>query len=293
MRSELSIEPQTSGFETLGPTILKNIERFRKATGWEQFKEELERVMRAYYDVLDNFSASKPPRSHTLEKQDSEPESFERALQQFKEFYAPKELIKRIFEQFPQHGIYENHDVVGNREEGTGHGHRYILERFISEAAEEAVRIYFLDPEHHVGAKNFLRPAILNLMAMEVNEELSEFELRTLRVRTETIDESVLSNFSKLKHLAELLLKNNVTPDRLEALDIDPREVIYFASAASEAVSIMSRYVGENGIKAIHNNGLLPRFILGKILSHQGLLRRIIQKAAAGKYRSKESGADE
>lgn len=280
--------PAESRRETFGPTIQKNIDRFRRVKDWGNFTNEIGRVRRVLYDVMDNFKSATPPREHRIERASADPDEFDDVIERFKEFYAPPELMARIFELFPEHGNFEHHDVVGNREEGTGHGHRYIIERSATEAAGEIARILFVDPEHHVGEKNFLRPAIINLMAMEVNETSTEFELRTLRVRTETLDEQVLNSFPKLRVLAEQMLDNCTDSDCLELLGIDPKEVIYYATCDEDGAALMSRYTGETGIQAIHQDTLLPRFILEKILSHQGLLKRIIQKAEAGKYRAKE-----
>jgi len=226
------------------------------------------KALRAMYDLMDNSAYHSEPREREVALEGDEGE---KVRQRFEEEFFPPDFAEKLTEAFPEPGLYAHHDVPGHKSEGTKHGHRFIVE--VTDSASE---VYFLDPEHIVGKRNFWRPQIVNMLAARFpksTEEPASFAF--LRSRTEGVERSVLDSFIELESVAREMIGNRGESEELISA---PENIVFRAALNKDSAEVQSRYVGEKGINSMFEGTRLPRFIEGKAFTQRAILGKFLER---------------
>jgi hypothetical protein len=254
------------------------LEKFRAATrsveGVFVRRFEIPHMVRAMYDVMDNFPWYGAPREDQLSNDDTE---YAVAKEQVTRHFIPPHFCSEVQRDFHTNGEFHYHEVPGEKSQHTAHGHR-----FVANVNDQRVLLLFLDPEHMVGRRNLLRPAVCNVLAVAVSRDQNEAAaLAFQRVRTNAISDERLS-FPSLHSLTEGLLKNDNQP-----LTTEPTDISFRLLLSPQHLHVQSRYVGPRGITALRIGGVLPRFIQGKADTTQMILRKFLSVQKQGMFMPK------
>ena len=234
---------------------VKSFERIRKF--------DVPHAVRAMYDVMDNAPWYGTPRASQIE---SRAEYFDAVRDNTLQTFIPEHFSSDVVDQFAEYGEMHHHEVPGRKEDSTKHGHRFIVN-----VDDASVRLLFLDPEHMVGRRNLLRPAVCNLLALTVLKESREIDSFAFqRVRTAAVPDEQLDFVSLQRFTSDMIENDNLSLTEQSA------DIVFRVSVDSEHVQVQSRYVGPKGIEAPLCGDMLPRFIQGKADTMQLIFKKFL-----------------
>lgn len=242
-----------------------------------------DRMVSIAHDLLDNTPL---PAVHTVERTG---ESSKRMREHIRHDFLSDEKLQRLLNRFSKPGVYQSHDVAGRSEEKTAHGHRFVA---ISE--EHRLRLLFLDPEHHVGARNIFRPSICNIVAVSIprnTAEIRDASIGVLRVRTGESDPTTLDSFITLQEAALDFLDSGKVP---EIFTRGTENVSFLLHSTPDRSLIRTRYVDMRNLKAYAEGGISPTVVRTKAQSLEHILSKFLHrdfKEKRARTRSEEGGA--
>jgi len=123
-------------------------------------------------DVRDNFPQLSQLRSWETSSSEQDPQAIERVKAKFISEDQHRQLLSALQLLPPENQLLECLWFVGKQEKGSKHPHVFLVER-----TGEDFNLFFIDPEHNVSSKNFLRPKISNLIAMRLKPDMESSEI--------------------------------------------------------------------------------------------------------------------
>jgi len=133
----------------------------------------------------------------------------------------PESVRKTLIEgsaDFLHGEMYEHLEIVGRPEDGRVHPHEFLIRR----VSDDALEIFFVDPEHTIGRDNLLVPAVNNLMTARIYADGRDPEVAVLRHKTERLvaEHPLHGGLEKINYqtqAAQKLLDRDGIPEYLES----------------------------------------------------------------------------
>lgn len=173
-------------------------------------------------------------------------------------------------------GLYRVRTLVGEYDLGTSHPHDFVISINLDD-----IGLYFVDPEHTVGSRNALRPAISNLISLIIPKNIDQpVSFASLRFRTDNVDHAVLKLKPQLE-ATQTLIEDRGMPAFLSAFSND---ILFRLLVSAEQSLVQARYTTSYQLRQfLYGNSGSPA-LEGKVDSHQAVFNHFIEELEAGNF---------
>lgn len=174
------------------------------------------------------------------------------------------EEIRKLSSAYDKGHTYRFVDHVGKKENKTYHPHYYFLDN----TDNDAVRLYFVDPEHKIAHINIVRPSIVNLVGIEVPHDKDESPKATiLRYQVPEYDPlnkpKGMSPNELLSVAKDALHRQMELPKTLSGSD--EHRVLFALSASDFNSRVQARYSSKKQIECFAGGGIGSSALEGKV----------------------------
>lgn len=232
-------------------------------------QSKIDRIGMIYNDVHDNQDWMIPP--YAAEYHGTETTKLvERLL--------PEEdasSIRHLRLNYEDGHMYRQILHVGKRDNGDFHPHYYFIDR----TRTGVTRLYFVDAEHKVAKKNFIKPPIANLVGIEVpDKEDAVPQVAIIRCRVPKYSYKQKPEGMKPEELRtvieQVLDRNGGLPDRLSGSS--ERQMLFMIAANADSSRVQARYSSnrqidhfaraEKGSKALEGKVWVQAYVVATLI---------------------------
>ena len=232
-------------------------------------QSKIDRIGMIYNDVHDNQDWLIPPYAAEYHGPGTT-ELVERLL--------PEEAVNSIRHlrlNYEDGHMYRQILHVGKRENGDFHPHYYFMDR----TRPGVTRLYFVDAEHKVAKKNFIKPPIANLVGIEVPDKEDVVpQVAIIRCRVPKYSYKQKPEGMKPEELRtvieQVLDRNGGLPDRLSGSS--ERQMLFMIAANADSSRVQARYSssrqidhfarGEKGSKALEGKVWVQAYVVATLI---------------------------
>ncbi len=251
---------------TRGPEPIT--ETFNKPVIPEQHQSKPDRIGMMFDDIRDNHAWVIPPCTAEYDGYEADM-LLERLLP-----YGAASAVRRLGQAYEDGHVYRRITHVGDKEKHTFHPHYYFMDK----THPGKTRMYFVDPEHKVANKSFLRPPIVNLVGIEVpDQEDEEPKVAILRCRIPMYDQAQKPEGmgpEELRTVIEQALDRGELPDRFS--DDSEKEVLFMIAASENHSRVQARYSTKRQIRAFAKGQRGSSALEGKVWVNAYVVNKLI-----------------